>query len=127
MIRKLLRFGASGALATVAHFLTLILLVEFGRISPVAGTIAGSAAGALVNYLISRKYIFSSSKPHLETGPKFLAVAVGTGALNAGLVFVGTDVVELHYLLVQCVATLVVFLVNFLLNSIWTFREERAT
>jgi putative flippase GtrA len=40
---------------------------------------------------------------------------------------VGTELLRLHYLLVQCVATLVVFLANFLLNSAWTFRDENAT
>lgn len=113
-------------MATPAHFLTLIVLVEVVRLSPVSGTIAGSVVGAVVNYLLNRRYTFASRKPHREAGPKFLAVAAGTGALNALLVFIGTDVLRLHYLLVQCVVTAVVFFVNFVLNSAWTFREEDA-
>ncbi len=126
MIRKLLRFGIAGVLATPAHFLTLIVLVEFAQVSPVWGTIAGSIAGAVVNYLLNRRYTFASRKPHREAGPKFFTVAAGTGALNAFLVFIGTDVVRLHYLPVQCIVTLVVLLVNFVLNSVWTFRGENA-
>lgn len=127
MIEKLFRFGVSGALATLVHFLTLILLVEVGIVSPVWATVAGSAMGALVNYSLNRRYTFDSRKPHRDAGPKFLTVALGTGLLNAMLVYVGTDLLGLHYLLVQCIATLIVFLANFLLNSAWTFREERAT
>jgi putative flippase GtrA len=127
MVKKLLRFGVAGLLATPAHFLTLIFLVEIVRLSPVWGTIAGSVAGAFVNYMLNRRYTFASMRPHRETGPRFVAVALSTGVLNAVLVFVGTDVLRLHYLLVQCVATLVVFLANFLLNSAWTFRDENAT
>jgi putative flippase GtrA len=127
VIERLLRFGVTGALATLVHFLTLILLVEIGRVSPVWSTAFGSAAGALVNYVLNRRYTFNSRKPHLDAGPKFLTIAVGTGLLNAMLVYIGTDLLGLHYLLVQCVATLIVFLANFLLNSVWTFREERAT
>ena len=95
--------------------------------SPVWATVAGSAAGALVNYLLNRRYTFDSRKPHRDAGPKFLTVAVGTGLLNAILVYIGTDLLGLYYLLVQCVATVIVFLSNFLLNSVWTFREESAT
>jgi putative flippase GtrA len=127
LIAKLLRFGIAGALATPAHFLTLIVLVEVVNLPPVWGAVAGSAAGALVNYLLNRRYTFASRKSHREAGPKFVAVALGTGVLNAMLVFVGTEILRLHYLLVQCVATLVVFVLNFLLNSIWTFGEETAT
>ena len=53
-------------------------------------------------------------------------MAVGTGILNACLVYLGTNLLGMHYLLVQVGTTLIVFLVNFLLNSAWTFREENA-
>jgi putative flippase GtrA len=122
-----LRFGVAGVLATPAHFLTLIFLVEIIRLPPVLGTIAGSIAGGVVNYLLNRRYTFASIRPHRETGPKFLTVALSTGLLNAVLVFVGTDLLRLHYLLVQCIATLVVFLANFLLNNAWTFRDGNPT
>lgn len=127
MIERLFRFGVTGVLATLVHFLTLILLVEIGVVSPVWATVAGSAVGALVNYVLNRRYTFDSRKPHRDAGPKFLTVAVGTGLLNAMLVYIGTDLLGLHYLLVQCIATLIVFLANFLLNSAWTFREESTT
>ena len=126
-LRKLFLFGVVGVLATPAHYLTLILLVEVGDVSPVAGTIAGSAVGALANYLLNRRYTFKSSKAHFDTVPKFMSVALGTGILNALLVFLGVDLLGIHYLLVQFIATLVVFLTNFLLNSVWTFREGKAT
>jgi putative flippase GtrA len=121
---KLFRFGATGALATLVHFLILIVLVEIGVASPLWSTVAGFAAGALINYTLNRRYTFNSRKSHWDSGPKFLAVAVGTGVLNALLVYVGTAVLGLHYLPVQCLATLIVFLASFLLNSVWTFREE---
>lgn len=124
---KLFRFGVAGALATVVHFLILILLVEIGVASPMWGTVAGFAAGALISYTLNRRYTFISRKSNWDAGPKFLAVAAATGLLNAMLVYVGTALLGLHYLLVQCLATLIVFLANFLLNSIWTFREESAT
>jgi putative flippase GtrA len=127
MLRRLFVFGIVGAVGTPAHYLTLILLVEAGDVRPVYATLCGSAVGALVNYLLNRRYTFKSSKSHLDAGPKFLTVALGTGLLNALLVYLGVDLLDIHYLAVQIGATIVVFLVNFLLNSVWTFGEENTT
>jgi putative flippase GtrA len=125
-LRKLFIFGVVGTIATPAHYITLILLVEVGGFGPVIATSAGSAAGALANYLLNHRYTFKSAKRHFDAGPKFMSVALGTGVLNALLVFLGVDLLGMYYLLVQFVATLVVFLTNFLLNSFWTFHEEKA-
>jgi putative flippase GtrA len=127
MLRKLFRYGVVGAVGTPAHYLTLILLVEIGGIGPTFATIAGSAVGALVNYLLNRRYTFKSAKAHSDAGPKFFIIALGTGILNAVLVYLGAGLLGMHYLLVQIVATLIVFLSNFVLNNAWTFREENMT
>lgn len=123
MLRKLFRYGIVGAVGTPAHYLTLVLLVESGGIEPVYATIAGSAVGALVNYLLNHRYTFQSAKAHSDAGPKFFLVALGTGILNAVLVYLGVDLLAMHYLIVQITATLIVFLSNFILNSAWTFSE----
>jgi putative flippase GtrA len=127
MLLKLFVFGIVGVVATPAHYLTLILLVEAGDVRPVYATFCGSVVGALANYLLNRRYTFKSSKPHLDAGPKFFTVALGTGLLNTLLVYLGVDLLDIHYLVVQIGATIVVFLANFLLNSIWIFGEENTT
>ncbi len=124
MLRKLFRYGVVGIVGTPVHYLTLVLLVEAGGIDPVYATIAGSAVGALVNYLLNHRYTFQSAKAHSDVGPKFFLVALGTGILNAVLVYPGVNLLGMHYLFVQIVATLIVFLSNFILNSAWTFSEE---
>lgn len=127
MLRKIVIFGLVGAIATSAHFLTLILLVEAGDIAPVLATSAGSMVGALVNYRLNYRYTFRSTKAHLDAGPKFFSIALMTGLLNAVLVYLGVDLLGRHYLPVQVCATLIVFLANFVLNNAWTFREENPT
>lgn len=125
-LRKLIIFGMVGTLGTPAHYLTLILLVEAGGVAPVFATSVGSVVGALVNYFLNYHYTFKSSKAHLDSGPKFFSVAMSTGILNALLVYLGVDLLGMHYLLVQIGATILVFLANLVLNSAWTFREENA-
>jgi putative flippase GtrA len=126
-LRKLVAFGVVGVIGTGAHYLALILLVEAAGMDPVLATTIGFAVGAVVNYVLNRRYTFGSSKAHLDAGPKFFLIAVATGLLNSLLVHVGVNLVGQNYLLVQIAATLVVFLANFALNSLWTFREPDAT
>jgi putative flippase GtrA len=126
-LRKLVAFGVVGLIGTGAHYATLILLVEVVGLGAVAATTAGFAVGALVNYLLNYRFTFKSGKAHLEAGPKFFLVALVTGLLNSLLVALGVEVLGVHYLPVQIVATLIVFLANFALNSLWTFRESSLT
>jgi putative flippase GtrA len=126
ILRNFILYGMVGVIATPAHYLTLILLVEAGGVGPVFATSVGSFVGAVVNYFLNYHYTFNSSKAHLDAGPKFFTVALSSGILNAVLVYLGADLLGRHYLPVQVCATLIVFLVNFVLNSAWTFREEHA-
>ena len=126
-LRKLVTFGLVGVLGTAGHYLTLIVLVEAVDLDPVVATTLGFAVGAVVNYALNHRYTFQSAKAHLDAGPKFILIAIATGLLNGLLVHIGVKLLGLNYLLVQIVATLAVFLANFTLNSIWTFRESDAT
>ena len=123
---RLATFGMVGIAGTLAHYTTLIFLVEIGNLNPTAATTAGFGVGALVNYLLNHRYTFNSSKAHRDSGPKFALIAIATGLLNTLMVYAGVDILGFNYLLVQIVATATVFLLNFILNSIWTFRESDA-
>ncbi len=124
---RLIAFGLVGIIGTGAHYLTLLGLVEGAALEPVIATTVGFIVGALVNYLLNHRFTFRSSKAHLDAGPKFFLIAVATGMINALLVYGGVNLLSVNYLLVQIGATVVVFLVNFVLNSLWTFRETHGT
>jgi putative flippase GtrA len=122
----MLGFGLVGAVGTAAHYLTLIILVEAAGLPPVWATTLGFAVGAAVNYVLNHRFTFRSTKRHLDAGPKFFTIALATALLNGWLVYIGVQLLGLNYLLVQLVATSAVFLANFALNSLWTFRESDA-
>ena len=112
-------------MGTACHYVTLIGLVELLGTGPVVATTAGFLVGMVVNYLLNYRFTFRSDQPHLVAAPKFFAIGVCTGILNALLVHAGVSMAGLNYLAVQIVTTAVLFLSNFLLNSLWTFRRPR--
>ena len=122
MLAQFLKFAASGAVGTACHYATLVLWVEVLGRPVVPGTLAGFCVGALVNYLIARRYVFASDRPHAAALPRFALVAATGAALNTAIVawLNGTG---LHYLAAQVVATGAVLVWNFFLNRAWTFTK----
>ena len=125
-LRRLAAFGLVGVVGTSAHYLVLVVLVQVAGMYPVAATTIGFVVGALVNYVLNRDYTFRSHKAHLDAGPKFFLIAIFTGILNSLIVYAGVNLMGANYLVVQIGATCVVFLANFALNSLWTFKEAHA-
>jgi putative flippase GtrA len=121
---RVVSFAFVGAVGTLMHYLTLVVLVEVFDTSPTVATTAGFVVGAIVNYALNYRYTFRSAKSHLDAGPKFFACAILSGCVNTAIVAVGVSSFNGEYLLVQLIATGAVFALNFLLNSEWTFRPN---
>lgn len=126
LLARLTRFAAVGALGTLAHYALLLALVE-GRVAPpVAASVAGFVLGALVNYTMSRRFVFRSERAHVEALPRFFAVAGVGAAGNALLMAVLAGWLGLHYLLAQVVTTGLLVLWHYAGNALWTFRRRRS-
>ena len=117
---KLFRFGLVGAAATALQYLILVLLVHEGVASPTASTI-GFVISAVGSYVLNYHFTFRSRESHGPALAKFMTlVSVGL-ALNYGLMQLLTGA-GWYYLVAQVCTTGVVFLWNFIGNSLWTFR-----
>jgi len=117
-------FAGIGAVGTIVQYVTLAGLVEIAGIKPVLASAIGLVLGALVNYLLNYRFTFRSVKRHRETMPKFLAIALIGLLLNTLIMEIGTEMIRLHYLLAQVVATGLVLLWTFTGNRLWTFGEK---
>ncbi|MGH8750099.1 MAG: GtrA family protein [Burkholderiales bacterium] len=121
---QFLRFAGAGVFGTAAHYLVLLILVELAAANPVTASFLGFLCGALVNYTLSRRYIFESAAPHRQALIKFLGVALVGLALNTLIMSAGVGL-GLHYLLAQIIATGLVLMWNFAGNKFWTFKENK--
>jgi putative flippase GtrA len=109
-----------GGLSTVLHYLVLVVAVEALGAPPVPASVVGFLCGAALNYVLNRRFTFSSQRPHREGAPRFAAmVTVGTG-LNT-LLLIGLMQLGVFYLLAQMGATIAVMGLNFLLMKHWVF------
>jgi len=122
--QQFLLYACFGAIGTIGHYATLILLVQDIHTEPVFATTTGFAVGALINYVLNYRITFNSRKRHREALTKFLLVASLGAVINATIMMAGINMFDLHYLVIQVTATCFVLALNFTVNKHWTFADH---
>ena len=122
--KQLLTFAGVGAIGTAFHYALLVCVVSGFGLDPYVGAMVGATGGALSNYWLNHRFTFCSDRAHKEALPRFLLMA-GIGILLNGIIVKTLTLVEIHYLISQMVATLTIFVLNFLVSKLWIFRKVR--
>lgn len=115
------KFVLSGGAGTAVQYLALIVLVKLFALPPGRASMAGAIAGAIVVYLLNRRFTFGSDRRHRETLPRFALMAIAGALMNGALVGY-LSAAGLNFLLAQMVATVVVLVFNFIVSKLWIFR-----
>ncbi|MET0319650.1 MAG: GtrA family protein [Duganella sp.] len=124
-VLQFLLYALVGAVGTLAHYAVLISTVSLHLLGPVAASVTGAIVGAIVNYFLNVRYTFRSA----SNGPAMVkfAITAALGALLNGLLMkLQIDAFGLHYLVAQLIATVVVLLLTYTINLLWTFRHPKA-
>lgn len=114
-------------MSAIGHYGLLILLVKLAGVDAVPASAAGALLGAWINYTLNYRFTFRSTKRHTESVSKFAVVAATGLALNTLFMWIGVDLLHLHYLLAQVITTGLVLIWSFGANRYWTFRVHQAT
>jgi putative flippase GtrA len=122
---RIVRYGFAGGLSALSHLSTTIALVELAGFEPALASAIGFGVSVVVSYVLQRWWVFRSDRRHREAVPLFLAVVLVAGTVNVVIVAVGTIVLNLPYVIPQTVALIVIPIVNYALNSLFTFRPRR--
>jgi putative flippase GtrA len=123
---RLVKYTLVGATGTLAQFAILIGLMEglHWHDATLASTL-GAIAGAFVNYALNYRFTFNSQKNHTESLPKFMATATLGFILNAAAMALLTQRGQVQYVIAQVISTAGVFMVTFIVNSAWTFKNKK--
>lgn len=116
------RYTLAGGIATAVHYAVLLGLVEAGQATAGWAAAVGATTGAFVAYLANRHFVFAGSvASHRQALPRFLAVATLGVAISGSVVWLGNEVLGLHYVAAQVSATLLVLALGFQINRAWSF------
>jgi putative flippase GtrA len=122
--RQLLAYVVAGGITAVAHYATLIGLVELARVDPVPATLAGFVLGAVVSYTLNRWLTFDATHSHAQASWRFGLIALGGFVLTGLLMHLFVARWGLPYLPMQVVTTGVVMVFSFLGHKFFSFADR---
>ena len=120
-MRRFVRYGLVGAVATAVHYVVLIAAVEAAGWAAALGSGLGAVVGAQVAYAGNRWFTFGHRGAVAASWPRFQMTALAGALFGMAIVALGVRL-SLHYLVAQALATAAALLLTFVINRAWTFR-----
>lgn len=119
--KTFVRFVFVGSCATLLQYLLLAVFVWRLHYAPVVASSIAYAISMVFNFAGSHTFTFRSSRAHASALARFaVVVAVGFG-LNAALMWLSSDWLQLHFLIAQVLATIATLLWNYVAGLRWAF------
>ncbi len=122
---QLFRYGFVGGMAFIVDYGTLFCLTQYAGVPYLWSAAIAFILGLIVNYLISIRWVFQHSEK-MQIWQEFLLFAfigvVGLG-LNELIMYAGTDLVKLHYMISKLISTAIVFFWNFFARKFILFNK----
>lgn len=123
-MEKFIKFGFVGIINTVINWVVYNILLYFGVNYIVANSI-GFGVGMINSYIWNNRWVFKAKSKSPKTVTKFIIVNLIVLGLNNLLLFVFVKEFDLNKTVAQILVTIIMMVVNFFGNKLWTFREKR--
>lgn len=122
LFKQILKFGLVGGIAFVIDYGLLILLTESFGINYLISSAISFSVSVVFNYLMSIFWVFDVKDSSRNQGQNFIVFIllslIGLG-LNQLLMWVGSDLLGLFYLLTKIAATAIIMVYNFITRKLF--------
>lgn len=120
LFKQILRFGVVGGIATVIDFAVLYCLTEFCGIHYMISATISFIVSLIFNYILSIVWVFDVKKK--QTYKEVIAFTIlsiiGLG-INEAIMYIGSDLLNIHYMITKLGATFIVMIWNFITRKIF--------
>ena len=114
LINQILKFGVVGGLAFLIDYGLLYFLTEFCNIYYMISSIISFTVSLIFNYILSIKWVFDVRKKQTyKEVIVFVLLSVFGLLINQLVMYVGSDLLNIYYMITKLVATFVVMVWNF--------------
>ena len=121
LIEQMIKFGFVGFLCFFIDWGIMVFLTEVFGINPLISSTISFTVSVTVNYILSVTFVFETDKS-ANKGSQFvifvLLSIVGLG-VNELCMWLGTDLLGIHYMITKVGATAVVMVYNFITRKIF--------
>lgn len=125
---QLFRYGFVGGMAFLVDYGTLFCLTNYAGVPYLWSAAVAFILGLVTNYLISISWVFRHSGK-MQIWQEFLFFAIigviGLG-LNELIMYAGTDLLQLHYMISKLISTAIVFFWNFFARKFLLFNTKES-
>ena len=121
LIKQIVRFGIIGGLAFLIDYAVLFICKEWLGIHVLLSAGISFTVSVIFNYIASVKWVFDVDK---EKDPKknfilFIILSIVGLIITEIIMWFGTDILHIHYLIVKIVATAIVMVFNFITRKMF--------
>ena len=120
LVRQILKFGVVGGGAFLIDYSILYLLTEFVGIHYLISSVISFIISLIFNYILSIYWVFDVTKKQTSKDVFIFVIlsVIGLG-INQVVMYVGSDLLHIYYMLTKLVATFIVMVWNFVTRKIF--------
>lgn len=120
LINQILKFGVVGGGAFLIDYILLYILTEYLNIYYLTSSIISFIISLIFNYILSIKWVFDVTKKQtIKEVLIFVVLSVLGLGINQVVMYVGADLLNIHYMFTKLVATAIVMVWNFVTRKIF--------
>lgn len=118
---QIFRFGIVGGLAFIIDYFILIFCKEFLHLNTLISAALGFIVSVIFNYILSIKWVFdvNQEKSKKNNFIIFIVLSIVGLILTEIIMWFGTDLLEINYLIVKIIATGIVMVFNFISRKLF--------
>ncbi|MBM6819042.1 GtrA family protein [Clostridium saudiense] len=121
---KFIKFGLVGVLNTLINWIIFAVLNFVGVYYIIANVIAYVIA-TINSYIWNSRWVFKyKGEDKKETTTKFILLNLVGIALNTMILYLLVDLIGLNKLIALVITTVIVMVINYIVNKIWVFKEK---
>jgi dolichol-phosphate mannosyltransferase len=126
-IKRLLRFGSVGVSGIFVNEGILYLLTEHAGWFYLISSVLAAQFAILNNFILNHIWTFKERRSEpiglFNRLGRFELISIAGAAVSIVVLFILTSLFGLHYLISNLIAIVIAFMINFLGNSLWTWRK----
>ena len=126
-MKTFIKANAASVIASFCDYLFTIILKELLNADTVVASICGTTAGGIINFFISRYWVFNAhnSSIHFQ-GKRYLAAWAGNLLLNSLGVYVLIKYAGLYYIIAKVITSVTVAVAyNYPLQKKYVFKNNQ--
>ncbi len=121
LIEQIMKFGVVGVIAFVIDYGLMVALTELAGVNYLISATISFIVSVTFNYFASMRYVFTHKEGMSRRREFFVFVVLSVIGLliNDALMWLGTDIAGISYLITKIFATAVVMVWNFVTRKIF--------